>query len=565
MILAPVGNVVARLLLTLSAIIVVLLAAAFLRQQWKSFAELERDLSVLRQIEQRVDAHRSAQLDQLGLNGVPGAAWPVGKVEALARDLENRKRVTQGRIADLCKGILTECDLPLSADFRQAVELKIELEIVSQLGAYAGGLAIYLQGPATLVSVIKRLLVDRQATSNALNANRHDQWLLSKSHPLTWQIPFTDAYATMRALERKEIELKKSLGDLDLQIAQKQADLGRLQSRLPYPRFLGIDEAPLLALSRPLRDRIEHLSREIDASLLRRVARQILNVAPQAAGILAAAIVGSLALQLLRWFIAPLASRFKGVRLVPSDRGDVQGPDVPRSGIPVASKIVISVRLERDEEIIVRPRCVRSIPEGTVQSTTWLVDPMHALASLGSGLFAATRIKALGPTEIHLDSEGQAMECAVVDVADGSAMIVNPMALVGLVHRAGTRVKLERRWTLGSLKSWLTFHFRHLIVHGPIRLIVHGHRGVVFQRVEGSVTVRSGSVLAVSAGLTMTVRRTETLTAYLRGARPLYTEGWKGPGGWCLTAAAPSAHQKQGLPGRLFGGVLDAILNVFGL
>ena len=156
-------------------------------------------------------------------------------------------------------------------------------------------------------------------------------------------------------------------------------------------------------------------------------------------------------------------------------------------------------------------------------------------------------------------------EIALIDVPEGSAMVLRPRALRGLVQPIGRPARITRHWRLAHLSAWLTLQFRYLAFHGPCTLIVQGTRGVRLEPAGPGRGVNQAATIGFSAGLAYSVRRSEAFGAYLVGRQELFNDSFESAGGVYLYEEMPRAGEPRGLWGRGVRGLGDAFLKVFGL
>jgi hypothetical protein len=159
---------------------------------------------------------------------------------------------------------------------------------------------------------------------------------------------------------------------------------------------------------------------------------------------------------------------------------------------------------------------------------------------------------------------GPLNEIALVRLARGSALVLRPRALRGLVQSVAEPVRITRRWRLG-LSAWLTLQFRYLIFHGPCTLIVEGARGVRLEQAGGGRGVNQAAMIGFSAGLAYAVARSETFGAYLLGKQALFNDSFQSDAGFHLHEEMPMEARKGGLWRGGLRGLGDAALKVVGL
>lgn len=316
---------------------------------------------------------------------------------------------------------------------------------------------------------------------------------------------------------------------------------------------------------------LERQSAEVQADLARveRIARgnwlvwigrPMLDVLPTALAILVAAILGPVIIKAILYFlIAPLAARRQPLRLLAKDGGVVRDAG---SG-SAASQMV---RLEPEHELLILPEAVQSVPEQSEKRTKWLLSWSMPLSSLASGMVALVRMRVQSADTVVISATDNGFaEVALIEIADGSAMVLRPRALRGLMQPIDQPLSISRHWRLRHLSAWLTFQFRYLVFHGPCTLVVEGTRGVRLEPAGTGRGINRAATLGFSAGLSYFVSRGEAFGAYLLGKQELFNDSFVGGPGYYLYEEVPRLGTRGGLWGRGLRGLGDAALKVFGL
>ena len=306
-----------------------------------------------------------------------------------------------------------------------------------------------------------------------------------------------------------------------------------------------------------LERRQQSLARAADDNLLSWVRRPILEMLPTALLILLVAMVGPVLVKaLLYFFVALAAGRRRPVRLQPAELGEAGGGTF-------RSAVSQRISLRRNETLLVVPEAIQSSPHGGSKSTQWLLNSSLPLSSLASGLIGLVRFNDLdGIVEVTATGDPLA-EVALVDLPRGSAMVVRPRALRGIIHPLGQKVSVTRHWRFG-LSAWLGLQLRYLVFHGPCTLIVQGSRGLRLEGAFGGRGINRSAIVAFSAGLLFSARRSEAFAAYLMGRQDLLNHSFEGRG-FIVYEEMPRAGQRTGLWGRGLAGLGDAVLKAVGL
>ena len=263
------------------------------------------------------------------------------------------------------------------------------------------------------------------------------------------------------------------------------------------------------------------------------------------------------------YLLAPLASRLPPIRILPLD-------DVPQWPAPAGSSVSVTLEVAPGEELLVQPEFLQSSSQSASKRTQWFLNAALPFASLASGMFALTRIRpeSDAPTRVVVSSQQDALgEVGVVDLPAGSAMVLQPRALAGVVKPAGAPLCITRHWRLGSLHAWLTLQLRYLVFHGPCRLVLKGCRGVRSEEPQPGLArlINQSATLGFSANLDYRTTRCETFVAYLRGKEGLFNDLFSGGPGRFVYEEMPAGGRRGGITGRGLEGLADAILKAFGI
>lgn len=307
-----------------------------------------------------------------------------------------------------------------------------------------------------------------------------------------------------------------------------------------------------------LEQELGRLDRAAEGNWLAWIRRPIVEMLPTALLILTFAIFGPALVKALLYFVvAPAAARQPPIRLRPDDRGEVRES-------AFASAVSHRIALRDGEELLIMPEAIQSSPHSGAKSTKWLLNKAMPLSSLASGLVALVRFRdAEGSVQVTATGDPLA-EIGLVELPAGSAMVVRPRAVRGVLHPAGRPVAITRHWRLG-LSAWLALQLRYLIFHGPCTLIVQGSRGVRLEPAGGGRGINRAATIAFSAGLDFSVRRSEAFAAYLMGRQDLLNHSFGGGPGFLVYEEMPRSGQRAGLWGRGLAGLGDAALKTIGL
>ena len=267
-----------------------------------------------------------------------------------------------------------------------------------------------------------------------------------------------------------------------------------------------------------------------------------------------------IAIKALFYFVlAPLAARRPPVRLLP----DTGGVLTLETG---ASSVSRAMTVDSLHELLIHPEFLQSASVAGEKTTQWLLSWRFALTSLSAGMVALTRIRCDVPESFVISATHNALaEIGVLNVPAGSAVVMQPHNLVGVMQRRDTPLRITAHWRLTSLHAWLTLQLRYLAFHGPAQLIVQGCRGVRVERADQGRNIQQAATIGFNANLAYTTRRSDTFGAYLLGKQGLLNDSFGGASGFYVYEEMPHTLVRGGRVRRGLEGVADSLLKVFGI
>jgi uncharacterized protein (AIM24 family) len=268
------------------------------------------------------------------------------------------------------------------------------------------------------------------------------------------------------------------------------------------------------------------------------------------------------------WYyvMAPLAARRPPIQLLPAGAAaprparSAEADDSPR-GISSVSK---ALTLAAGEELLVHPEFIQSLSHAGSKRTQWLLSRRLPFTSFASGMVALTRVSGAGATCTVASKQDPFAELAIIELAAGESLVLQPRSLAGIVQPSERPVQIVPRWTLG-LGALITLQFRYLVFEGPARLIVAGCRGVRQEPASPGRSIDQNQTIGFSAHLAYAPRRSETFGAYLLGVNGLFNDSFAGGHGICVYEEMPYSGRRSGLTGRGLAGVSDLLLKFFGI
>ena len=267
------------------------------------------------------------------------------------------------------------------------------------------------------------------------------------------------------------------------------------------------------------------------------------------------------------WIVAPMASRRPPIRL--------RAPAAARSGDPLspasapvkekASSLSQELTIGDHEELLVHPNFLQSSTDRGRKDTRWLLSWAYPFTSIAAGMVVLTRIRATGADTIVVSSTTDPFsEVGVISLAEGTALVLQPRNLIGIVQAIDRPIRIRRRWLFG-LSAWITFQFRYLIFEGPGQLILQGRRGIRVEHAGRGRSIDQRATIGFSPTLDYSPRRSETFGAYLLGMRGLFNDNFSGSPGFYVYEEMPYFGSRSGITGRGLEGLTDGLLKVFGI
>jgi len=300
-----------------------------------------------------------------------------------------------------------------------------------------------------------------------------------------------------------------------------------------------------------------------------KILQSIRNVFLKAFGILIAVTLVPIGIKAIwYWFVAPSVERRPPIRLRPQVVG---ATDAESSGVVDSprwekiSAVSQEISIGHGEELLVHPDFLQSSANRGRKNTKLLLDWRFPLTSIAAGMTVLTRIRAATPESFVVSSKNDPFaEVGVVPLAEGTALVLQPRNLVGLVQLIGRPIRIRRRWVF-SLSALITFQFRYLIFEGPGKLLVQGCRGVRLERAGSGRSIDQGSTMGFSANLDYSPKRSETFSAYMLGVNGLFNDSFAGGPGFCVYEEMPYAGKRSGITGRGLEGLTDGLMKVVGI
>lgn len=561
-----------RHLLLFAMIIALLLLGRAGWGEWKAWYLMRAESAQLIDADQRIGGSLQilAQEVNLRIAGLQKATLATLEARITVADSEiARKRLERQPFTGLAPILAGQ---PIAQTQFQVLQIDGAIGLLQQERTWL--LDAKLRLLATQSAQTQRVELDRLGKQHA---NLYFQWqsvrqqrdALEQKHWVKSRVPGTSEYEELQALSA---QLAYLLTDNQRADANYRRQLAVVNGTLSLPPLapLAIPPSAVNDALQPLRVRMDDLRHLERANWVGKLWRPVQEVLQTALLILLSVVITPVAIKALFYFVlAPLAERSPPVRLLP----DSDGVLTLESGTSSVSR---AITVDTAHELLVHPEFLQSASVGGEKTTQWLLNWRFALTSLSAGLVALTRIRCDVPETFVVSATHNALaEIGVLNLPAGSAVVMQPHNLVGVIQRRDTPLRITAHWRLTSLHAWLTLQLRYLALHGPVRLIVQGGRGVRLELATGGRAINQAATIAFSANLLYSTRRCETFPAYLFGQKELLNDCFgstrgadmleKHDAGFFVYEELPHAERKAGITGRGLEGLTDSVLKVLGV
>lgn len=564
------GRWVVRNVLSLLLIITVLIAARFVQEHIKEYnsagdriAFLTRGKDILKSDMSTKWQMFVSSADQLNRAGKTALASRIREIEQ-----EIKLKLAQSPSPPSLKGcVVAVMGGNTCSQYVEGLKRATEVNLLTSERDYLVDLrtVILIEDGAKELERLRRvhqdIYVQYQWSEVALKN------FLDSTRPVIWRIPMTPANGQYKSLVL-------SRDGWYAKNAQASNDFSRQKSALDFVKNarskLKNWTAQVDALLEPLTQEVSSSSKIYREKWVSILVNSVNNVIPTAIGILMAIILMPIGIKGFYYFvIAPIASRRAGIRLLPDISGVIDGAAQGMKGdfdrLKV-SEVSHSVTIDKNQELLLHPEYLQSSAINGKKDTKWLLDWSFPLTSVAAGLFGLTRIRTGSTDTIVVSATKDPLsEVGIISLPEGSALVLQPHRLIGVVHAINDPVRISKHWRLGSLHAWLTLQLRFLAFHGPVKLVVKGCRGVRVEAAGKGRSINQAATIGFSANLVYATTRCETFGAYLMGKQELFNDNFGGGPGFYVYEEMPHGGQKTGLFGRGIEGITDSLLKVLGV
>lgn len=570
-ILETLARWIARHFFTFLFIVFLLAGGNWLHNEYRELQASTAALSVLQENEQEIQAYRRDRRQEvvrrIGVIQKAPVDILTARIESIEKELQQilSQQQASGLRLPLTSGV-PPGDI-IGSHFKRSIDLALlsqELEYLTRLRS----LAAERLGREAAAKVLADLHQKHVEIHEELKANVAAQETLTRENPVrAWVFGFPEfeKHAELRRSHRRLLEENRRAHKNYM--AHKES-VEAVQSDEEQPRFQ-VREDPIDEALRPLQNALGEYEMRRQQNWIRQASGPVREYAPTAAWILASIILLPVGVKFVFYFVfAPLASRLPPICVLPGASGTMHvhdGNGGAATGRVKASAVSQALTITENEELLIHSEYLQSSFTGGEKDTKWLLDWTYPLSSLASGLVALTRIRAARPGSIVISATNNPLsEIAVLTLPAGSAIVLQPRSIVGVLTRMGCPVRITRHWRLGSLHAWLTLQMRYLVFHGDAKLIVQGCRGIRVEAAESGRSINQAATMGFSANVSYKTIRTETFWPYLTGKQALFNDCFTGESGCYIYEETPYCGRKPGV-GRGLEGLTDSVLKIFGI
>lgn len=548
--------------ISLVIIIAVLIGGAALKREYKDYRIIVSDTEYFQNAEEKTSSLIALKIDR--------TTKRVNELkEAADGKLKERISVISSNISTLKK---SQCNPKRwLGKFKQCViddvESNVQIAILEQERTY-------LQEIRTRGSIIinkdmcgkelQRLETTFLEAFQRLEKNEADQKWLKNKHPRKIRVPGTGPYKRYRQLNKDHSGLLYASKER-FESLERQKQACKLIN-VPGETVFAISNIEIEKAQAPLRNKLSELERKLGANWWNKLLQPIKVVLPAALTILASILFLPMAIKAFFYFLtAPIASRMISNCLMPETSGMMSAIDDVEGQQAGISAVFRTIAITGNEELLIQPDYVQVAHISGNKDTRWFLDYKFPLSSLASGMFALTRYRNNSGEGYGITSGNPLYQLAVISLPAGSAIVLHPRCLIGIVQQRDNPVTITRHWRLTSLHAWLTLQLRYLVFHGPGSLIVKGCGGVSIKRAAIGQGINQAATIGFSANLAYATSRAEPFFPYLNGRQGLFNDTFPSGSGYFIHEKAPNPGPANPITGRGFPGLMDSVFKVFGL
>lgn len=565
-------QIVRRNLFLFTFIVLILFSGKFIRSEWTHMRSTVNELPALLTAQADVSNHQVALSQEMSRRVERLSEATVQRLDVKIHGLDNEitRLQRERKNVSLSSGALKGADW-IVEELRQEAIRRVEIELRHQARAYLSTLrahAVVLSNRRAALEQLEKLRLAHARIYEGLQSTEQQLTKIQADLGVLVKIPFTKWYEQVEKLKKDVKAGKAANSRVHKDYLAQKAILARLSLPVTLKQFK-VNEQQLAEAVSTLRDRVLESERLAAQNHLWQAYQAVRPVLPIALAMLIGWWLVPVAVRTLFYFVlAPHAARRPPIVI-----GTKQGSTTltfsdqrsAREG-SVISAVSQTMTLAPDHEMLIRPDYSQSQPTGVNTTTKLLFDWHHWLTSIAAHLWVLKRLRTTQRADIVVSSTTDALdEVALLEIAPGEAVVLQPRGLVGMMYKTGQRPKIRSHWRLGTLHAWLTFQLRYLAFEGPATLIVKGCRGVRLESASTGRTISQDATLGFSANAVYATVRADPFIPYLRGRQSLFHDKFTGQNAYYLYEEVPRNARPDGQKHNPLEVLLDASLKAFGI
>jgi hypothetical protein len=565
-------QIVRRNLFLFTFIVLILFSGKFIRSEWTHMRSTVNELPALLTAQADVSNHQVALSQEMSRRVERLSEATVQRLDVKIHGLDNEitRLQRERKNASLSSGALKGADW-IVEELRQETIRRVEIELRHQARAYLSTLrahAVVLSNRRAALEQLEKLRLAHARIYEGLQSTEQQLTKIQADLGVLVKIPFTKWYEQVEKLKKDVKAGKAANSRVHKDYLAQKAILARLSLPVTLKQFKVNDQQLAEAVS-TLRDRVLESERLAAQNHLWQAYQAVRPVLPIALAMLIGWWLVPVAVRTLFYFVlAPHAARRPPIVIGTKQGSTTLTFSDQRSAreSSVISAVSQTMTLAPDHEMLIRPDYSQSQPTGVNTTTKLLFDWNHWLTSIAAHLWVLKRLRTTQRADIVVSSTTDALdEVALLEIAPGEAVVLQPRGLVGMMYKTGQRPKIRSHWRLGTLHAWLTFQLRYLAFEGPATLIVKGCRGVRLESASTGRTISQDATLGFSANAVYATVRADPFIPYLRGRQSLFHDKFTGQDAYYLYEEVPRNARPDGQKHNPLEVLLDASLKAFGI
>ncbi|NOT65173.1 MAG: hypothetical protein HOP06_03915 [Methylotenera sp.] len=464
------------------------------------------------------------------------------------------------KLEELGSGIEVLAKFPVGSGLLEQKKLEIEKQLLIQEKSYLQELLDLIIGSKKREE-LRNNYVEADAKAKQ-NHSKQVQLVEASTIPIVWPMP-------------AHYDLKNLIEKYNILLTARQVALDELNQQTKYvnakktaKHSFQISKSKIDSFIKPIHDEINRLKKQDEPwrKFLDDLNKSFMFAVKWVLGL----IFSLIAIKFIFYFIlAPLASRRPPICLLPETSGAIdEVAENAEGGLTQTkiSEVSKELNINADQELLIHSEYLQSSTIGGKMDTKLLLSNVFPMTSLVSGMVALTRIRTDNNDSVVISGTKDPLsEVGILSLPEGSAVVLQPRSLVGVLYSKNRPIHITRHWRIFSLHAWLTLQLRYLVFHGPAKIIIKGCRGVRVEKAGTGRRISQAATIGFSANLQYSTTRCETFFPYFTAKQELLNDGFSGESGFYIYEEMPNFGGAAGVTGRGLQGLTDAVLKIFGM